>query len=75
MKAPIREVKSNLSKFGDLAHAGQRIVVSKNGKPWFDLVPHQRKQRYVRPLDGVRATVTTEVATAPVDARDIEGWI
>jgi antitoxin (DNA-binding transcriptional repressor) of toxin-antitoxin stability system len=75
MKVPIREVKSNLSKFGDMAHAGQRIIVSKNGKPWFELVPHQRKSRCIKPIEGIRATVTTEAAIAPVDARDIEGWI
>lgn len=74
MRAQIREVKSNLSKFGDLAHQGQRIVVSKNGKPWFDLVPHQKKQRNVRPLKGVDATVSAEVATAPVAKEDIAGW-
>lgn len=75
MKAQIREVKSNLSKFGDMAHGGQRIVVSKNGKPWFDLVPHQRKKRNVQPMKGVKATVTVEAATAPVAREDLEGWI
>lgn len=75
MQAQIREVKSNLSKYGDLAHRGQRIVVSKNGKPWFDLVPHQKSKRNVKPLKGVKATVSAEAATAPVDQEDIKGWV
>jgi len=74
VKAQIREVKSNLSRFGDLAHGGQRVVVSKNGKPWFDLVPHRKKKRNIQPLKGVKATVTAEAATGPVDHQDIEGW-
>ncbi len=75
MKAQIREVKSNLSKFGDLAHEGQRIVVSKNGEPWFDLVPHRRARRSVKPIPGVKATVTIDEAIAPVNSKDLEGWI
>ena len=74
MKAQIREVKSNLSKYGDLAHNGQRVVVSKNGKPWFDLVPHQKKKRNVMPLKSVKATISAEAATAPVNKEDIKGW-
>lgn len=75
VKTPIREVKSNLSKYGDMAHNGQRIVVSKNGKPWFDLVPHQKKQRNVQPLENVTPTIDDATATAPVSKTDLEGWI
>ena len=75
MKIQIREVKAKLSKYGDLAHKGQRVVVSKNGVPWFDLVPHQAAKRNLQPLKGVKATVTAEQAIAPVDSVDLEGWI
>lgn len=75
MKAQIRDVKSHLSKFGDLANSGQRIVVTKSGKPWFDLVPHQKKKRNTQPLKGVKAIVSVEEATAPVEGSDLEGWI
>jgi len=74
VKAQIREVKSNLSRYGDLAHAGQRIVVTKNGKAWFELVPVRKKKRNTKPLKGVEPSLSTAEATAPVDDADIEGW-
>lgn len=74
MKVGVREAKNNLSKFGDLAHRGERIVVSKNGKPWFDMVPHEKGNRNVKPLKGVKPTVSAEEALAPVAGEDIEGW-
>lgn len=73
MNIAIREAKNNFSKYGNLAHAGNRVTVCKNGKPWFDLVPHQVKERSIQPL--TKPTITASEATAPVDARDIEGWI
>jgi prevent-host-death family protein len=75
MKIAVREAKNNLSKYGDLAHAGERIIVSKNGKPWFDLVPHKKGRRNVKPLAGVKPTLNENTAVAPVSKKDIEGWI
>ena len=74
MEAPLREVKSKFSRYGEFAHQGQRITVTKHGKPWFDLVPHQSRKRSLKPLPGVKPMISDEVATAPVDAPDIEGW-
>ena len=74
MKIAIREAKNNFSKYGNLAHTGNRITVCKNGNPWFDLVPHASKERSVKPLSS-RPTISGEQAAAPVDAVDIEGWI
>jgi len=73
MKVAIREAKNSFSKYGNLAHSGSRITVCKNGKPWFDLVPHRSKPRSIEPL--AKPTVSASEATAPVDPRDIEGWI
>lgn len=74
MKAKIRDVKTHLSKFGDLANSGETIVVTKNGKPWFDMVPHKRKSRSVKPLQGVKPIINPEAATAPIDEADLAGW-
>ena len=74
MKVGVREAKNNLSKLGNLAHSGQRIVVSKNGKPWFDMVPHEKRTRNVEPLKGVKPTVTIQEALAPVAGEDLKGW-
>lgn len=75
MQAPLREVKSKFSHYGEFAHKGQRVTVTKHGKPWFDLVPHQTQERSVKPLRGVKPLISDEAATAPADAQDIEGWI
>ncbi len=74
MEAPLREVKSKFSRYGEQAHQGQRITVTKHGKPWFDLVPHQSRKRNLKPLRGAKPMISEEEATAPVDAPDIEGW-
>ena len=41
MKVSISEVKANLSKFVNMVHHGQRVVIMKNNVPLADLVPHQ----------------------------------
>lgn len=74
MKVSVREAKNNLSKYGDLAHEGERIVVSKNGKPWFEMVPHRTGPQNVKHLPGVNPTVSEEEAVAPVASEDIIGW-
>jgi antitoxin (DNA-binding transcriptional repressor) of toxin-antitoxin stability system len=37
----MHEAKSQLSKLGELVQSGERVVVAKAGKPYFDLVPHR----------------------------------
>lgn len=75
MKVAIREAKNQLSKYGNMAHAGEKVTVCKNGKPWFDIVPHKAKGRSVAPITKGPPRVSAHAATAPVDAKDIEGWI
>jgi len=74
MQVAVREVKNNLSKYGRLAHSGKRVVVTKSGRPWFDIVPHRSGTRRIRPLPGVRPTVSVEAAIAPVCEKDLPGW-
>lgn len=75
MEVSIREAKNSLSKYGNLANAGQKITICKNGKPWFDLVPHVERKRSIQPLFKGRKGVSAQEAVAPVDSGDIEGWI
>ena len=69
MKVATREAKSNLSKHGNLANAGETVTICKSGKPWFDLVPHQTKSRSIKPL------ISADEGTAPVNPANIEGWM
>jgi len=41
MKVNMHEAKSQLSKLGDLAWQGKKIVIAKAGKPYLDLIPHR----------------------------------
>ena len=36
----MHEAKTQLSKLGELAWKGEKIVIAKAGKPYLDLVPH-----------------------------------
>ena len=39
----IKEAKNRLTELGRRAEAGETVVVTRNGKPAFDIVPHNPK--------------------------------
>lgn len=39
----IKDAKNRFSELGRLAEQGETVVVTRNGKPAFDLVPHKPK--------------------------------
>jgi len=43
MKVNMHEAKSQLSKLGELAWKGEKIVIAKAGKPYLDLIPHKSR--------------------------------
>lgn len=75
MRVGAREAKNKLSRYGRIAHEGNKIVVTKNGEPWFDIVPHRANARRTTPLSGVKPTISLEEAIAPIRAEDVPGWI
>ncbi len=74
MQVSVREAKAKLSRFGDMAHDGEVVVVCKNGEPWFDMVPHAKTKRRTAPLGGVKPVVSKAEAIAPLDPEDVQGW-
>jgi len=74
MQVAVREAKAKLSRLGDLAHNGKTVVVCKNGKPWFDLVPHVTPSRRTVPLDGISPVISESQAVEPLAPEDIPGW-
>ena len=44
--------KTQLSKLGELAWQGERVVIAKAGKPYLDLVPHRGSERKLGALKG-----------------------
>ena len=75
MKVAVRDAKSKLSMFGDLAHNGKTVVVCKHGRPWFDLVPHGSTKRKITPIKGISPVISESAAIAPVSQEDVPGWI
>ncbi|MFS8182571.1 type II toxin-antitoxin system Phd/YefM family antitoxin [Pseudovibrio denitrificans] len=43
MKVTMHEAVSNLSELGEKAWKGERVVITKAGKPYLDLVPHKTR--------------------------------
>jgi prevent-host-death family protein len=39
----IKEAKNRFTELGRMAEAGAKVVVTRNGKPAFDIVPHEPK--------------------------------
>ncbi|PXF32485.1 antitoxin [Pokkaliibacter plantistimulans] len=44
MQVNMHEAKTQLSKLGEKAWAGEKVVIAKSGKPYLDLVPHREHQ-------------------------------
>lgn len=44
----MHEAKSRLSQLGELAWSGERVVISRAGKPYLELVPY-REQKVRKP--------------------------
>ena len=40
-----QQAANGFEKIGDLAHAGETVIVTEGGKPWIKLVPALKKQR------------------------------
>jgi antitoxin (DNA-binding transcriptional repressor) of toxin-antitoxin stability system len=74
MQVAVREAKAKLSKFGNIAHKGEVVVVCKNGEPWFDMVPHAKTQRKTTPLNGVMPIISEAEAVEPLKPGDLPGW-
>lgn len=49
MKVNMHEAKSQLSKLGELAWKGEKIVIAKAGKPYLDLIPHKGNDKPRKP--------------------------
>jgi len=49
MKVNMHEAKSQLSKLGKKAWAGETVVIAKAGKPYLDLLPHKENREPRKP--------------------------
>ena len=44
MQVNMHEAKSQLSRLGELACQGERIIIAKAGKPYLELLPYKEKR-------------------------------
>ena len=65
--------KSQLSRLGELAWRGERIVISKAGKPYLDLVPHRGPECKPGALKGKLWIAPDFDETPPDLIQDFEG--
>ncbi len=76
----MHEAKSQLSKLGELAWSGEKIVIAKAGKPYLDLVPHKEDMPVRKPgrlkgqitlaedFDAVDHQIAVDFEGAPADS-------
>lgn len=43
MQVDIHKAKNQLFELGNLAHLGEKVIITKTGKPYLDLVPHRER--------------------------------
>lgn len=73
MQVDMHEAKSQLCRLGELAWRGERIVITKTGKPYLDLVPHRSPQRKLGALKG-KLRMAPDFDETPLELiRDFEG--
>ena len=63
---PVKEAKAKLTELLRIAESGERIVLTRNGKPVADLVPHEgaKEEDKMSILDRVQAWHTSNPAKA-----------
>lgn len=63
----MRELRNQTSKVIDAVRSGERVILTVHGEPVADIVPHQRRSRW---LDGsmLRDELTTRSADAALAA-------
>ncbi len=85
VKVTSRSMHAAFSKYLDLAHAGQQIVITKRGKPWAALQPvvsskmekRSRKVDWDKVFERTRKNFkgrTVEAVKTLLEMRDEERW-
>lgn len=70
----VHEAKTQFSRLIDAAHAGETILVAKDGKPWARLVPLEADQPRRQPglLRGQLQLPPTDVLLAPMPPEELD---
>jgi len=70
----VHEAKTQFSRLIDAAHAGETILVAKDGKPWARLVPLEPAQPRRQPgvLRGLLQLPSTKELLAPLPPEELD---
>jgi prevent-host-death family protein len=70
----VHEAKTQFSRLIDAAHAGETILVAKDGKPWARLVPLEPTQPRRQPgvLRGLLQLPSNEELLAPLPPEELD---
>ena len=70
----VHEAKTQFSRLIDAAHAGETILVAKDGKPWARLVPLETDQPRRQPglLRGELQLPAIDVLLAPLPPEELD---
>lgn len=68
----IHEAKTQFSRLVDRAHAGEEIVVAKDGKPWARLVPLAAPER--RQPGLLRGLRVDPAFDQPLPDEELDAW-
>jgi prevent-host-death family protein len=72
----VHEAKTRFSRLIDAAHAGETILLAKDGKPWARLVPLEPAQPRRQPgvLRGLLQLPSTEELLAPLPPEELDAF-
>ena len=73
MQVNMHAAKSQLSKLGEMAWQGERVIIAKAGKPYLELVPHRGPERKLGALKGKLWIAPDFDETPPELIQDFEG--
>ena len=59
MQVNMHEAKSQLSRLGELACQGERVIIAKAGKPYLELLPYKEKKEPRVRADTRASSVST----------------
>lgn len=67
----VHEAKTHLSRLLERAHAGEEIVIAKNGEPYARLVPLARPKART---PGLLAGTVEDAFFEPLPAEELDAW-
>jgi len=72
----VHQAKTHFSRLIDAVHAGETIIVAKDGKPWVRLMPLEAAplSRVPGVLRGVMTLPTPEELMAPLPSEELEAF-